>query len=331
MAFWNWSKTAANNATADPTVNWPEGQSPSSVNDSARAMMSVLAQFRDDTSGLLATAGSSTAYTVTTNQGLAATPNDGQLIAITPNVTNGAGVTLQADAGGTFPIQTAPGVAVPAATLIAGTPYTLKYSASAVAWITQNFYSVGSPGVIPVGGMIPYGGTTAPSSAFALPFGQAISRTTFSALFTVFSTTFGVGDGATTFNIPDLRGRSPFGVDNMGGVAAGRIGSVVTDTGTVVGTTLGSAGGSATHTQVAGEVGAHNHAITDPGHLHVVKGASVGAGGGGFFNYLDGVSAGPTGNTNNATTGITINNSAAPSAMSLLNPILMMNWILRVQ
>ena len=42
MAFWSWSKTAASNATADATINWAEGQSPSSVNDPARA-----AEWRD--------------------------------------------------------------------------------------------------------------------------------------------------------------------------------------------------------------------------------------------------------------------------------------------
>jgi hypothetical protein len=43
MALWQWSTTAANNATADPSINWQEGQAPSTVNDSARAMMAVLA------------------------------------------------------------------------------------------------------------------------------------------------------------------------------------------------------------------------------------------------------------------------------------------------
>jgi hypothetical protein len=43
MSIGQWSQTAANNATADPTINWQEGQAPSTVNDSARAMMAVLA------------------------------------------------------------------------------------------------------------------------------------------------------------------------------------------------------------------------------------------------------------------------------------------------
>ncbi|WP_157639441.1 tail fiber domain-containing protein [Burkholderia ubonensis] len=43
MALWQWSITAANNATADPSINWQEGQAPSTVNDSARAMMAAIA------------------------------------------------------------------------------------------------------------------------------------------------------------------------------------------------------------------------------------------------------------------------------------------------
>lgn len=48
MGLWQWSTTAANNATADPSINWQEGQAPSTVNDSARAMMAAIAtQFQN--------------------------------------------------------------------------------------------------------------------------------------------------------------------------------------------------------------------------------------------------------------------------------------------
>jgi len=69
MAFWSWSKAPAGNATADPTINWAEGQSPSSVNDSARAMMARVAEWRDDVSGGITSGNTSTAYTLTSNQG----------------------------------------------------------------------------------------------------------------------------------------------------------------------------------------------------------------------------------------------------------------------
>ncbi len=63
-----WSQTPASNATADSNINWAEGQAPSSVNDSARAMMASVAKWRDDNSGTLTTSGSSSALTVVTNQ-----------------------------------------------------------------------------------------------------------------------------------------------------------------------------------------------------------------------------------------------------------------------
>lgn len=94
----SWSKTAATNASADSTINWAEGQSPSSVNDSARAMMARLAEFRDDTAGSLTTGGTATAYTLTTNKVFASlTELDGQTLAIKFNATSGAAPTLAVD------------------------------------------------------------------------------------------------------------------------------------------------------------------------------------------------------------------------------------------
>jgi microcystin-dependent protein len=56
-----------------------------------------------------------------------------------------------------------------------------------------------------------------------LCFGQAISRTTYSALFAVIGTSFGAGDGSTTFQVPDLRGRVIAGVDDIGSTTANRL------------------------------------------------------------------------------------------------------------
>lgn len=86
------------------------------------------------------------------------------------------------------------------------------------------------------GMLIPHAGTTAPDG-FLLCFGQAVSRTTYAALFAVISTTYGAGDGSTTFNLPDMRGRAPAGKDDMGGSAASRL--TVTLTGTKASTSSG--------------------------------------------------------------------------------------------
>src|ERR1700676_886229 len=98
MPLYRWSQTASADATADPTINWAEGQSPSSVNDSARAMMAATAMYRDDIAGAIVTAGTSTAYTVTTFQVFDTLAHlNGQMIAFTPHATNGATVTMNVD------------------------------------------------------------------------------------------------------------------------------------------------------------------------------------------------------------------------------------------
>lgn len=98
--------------------------------------------------------------------------------------------------------------------------------------------------LVPVGTVLPYGGGSSPNSSWLLCYGQAVSRSTYSSLFAILGTSFGTGDGSTTFNLPDLRGRIPVGNDAMGGSAANRI-----QRSTTISTTSGSANatvGSAT-------------------------------------------------------------------------------------
>lgn len=104
-------------------------------------------------------------------------------------------------------------------------------------------------GSVPIGGMIPYAGSTAPDH-FLIPDGSAVSRTTYAALYAICGTTYGVGDGSTTFNLPDMRGRVACGVDG----AANRI--------TGAAATLGGAQGAETHTLTVAEMPAHVHPIT---------------------------------------------------------------------
>jgi len=85
--------------------------------------------------------------------------------------------------------------------------------------------------------------------------GSAVSRSTYAALFTAIGTTYGTGDGSSTFNLPDLRGRTVCGKDNMGGSAANRITSAVT----VDGTVLGQTGGSQSHTLTEAQLPSHRH------------------------------------------------------------------------
>ncbi len=253
---YTWSQTAATNATADSSINFAEGMAPSAVNDSARALMASVAKWRDDISGALGTGGTSTAYTVTTNQvfASAALMNYAELNLLFV-LTNGANPTLNVDGLGAVAITIDGTNPPPAGTLVAGTPYVLKYYHSNTTWRLKNFHQL--PWMVPIGGSMDYWGTSAPNSSFAFMYGQAISRTTYSTLFGLFSTTYGVGDGSTTFNIPDLRGRVVAGKDDMGGSSANRL---IDADDSLNGDTLGDTGGGETQSLVTGNLPAYTPA-----------------------------------------------------------------------
>lgn len=112
---------------------------------------------------------------------------------------------------------------------------------------------------LPAGSITQYAGAAAPEG-WLLSFGQAVSRSTYAALFLAIGTTYGVGDGSTTFNLPDFRGRLPVGKDNMGGTTANRV--TVAGSG-LNGTTLGAAGGAEIVTLTTAQLPSHTHPVTN--------------------------------------------------------------------
>jgi microcystin-dependent protein len=132
-------------------------------------------------------------------------------------------------------------------------------------------------------------------SGWALCYGQPVSRASYAALFAVLSTAWGPGDGSTTFNLPDLRGRITAGIDNMGGVAANRVTAGVC---LIAGTTLGAAGGdqrAQTDTLSAVSVvtdPTHNHSTSAVEGPHATPGVGIGGGAVGYsFNPASNVAA----------------------------------------
>lgn len=108
-------------------------------------------------------------------------------------------------------------------------------------------------GLLPVGALIPFAGSSAPDG-FLLCDGDAVSRTTYAELFAEIGTTFGEGDGSTTFNLPDFRGRMAIGVAASGTASAlGETGGAIDHTHT------GPSHSHAAGTLAADEAGAHTH------------------------------------------------------------------------
>jgi microcystin-dependent protein len=137
---------------------------------------------------------------------------------------------------------------------------------------------------VPAGTIIHVAMNTAPSG-YLKANGAIVSRTTYATLFAAIGTTFGNGDGSTTFGLPDLRGEFVRSWADDRAVDTGRV--------------FGSA--------QAEMIGPHTHSISDPGHSHTTggDGITVSAGGQGVRYYGAGAQA-----TSTATTGITVSNNS---------------------
>lgn len=112
-------------------------------------------------------------------------------------------------------------------------------------------YDVIERAALPTGSIVPYTSTVAPRG-YLLADGSAVNRNDYSALFKVVGVTFGAGDGLTTFNIPNVKGR----------VIAGQ------DAGQAEFLTLGQTGGAKTVGLVLAEMPAHQHSVTANGLSH---------------------------------------------------------------
>lgn len=170
--------------------------------------------------------------------------------------------------------------------------------------------------VVPAGAIMQYAGSTAPTGWF-IADGSAVSRTGYADLFKAIGTTYGAGDGSTTFNLPDLRQRVPVGVGT--------------------GFALGASGGEQAHTLAAAEIPSHTHSGTtnteSTDHTHTFPVATA-AGGSISFAAPGGVTlAGHTNTSGRSSvhthTFTTDNGTGGGGSHNNLQPYLVLNHIIK--
>lgn len=147
-------------------------------------------------------------------------------------------------------------------------------------------------------GDIIWTGASSARAGFLLCDGSAVSRTTYADLFAVIGTTYGAGDGSTTFNVPNLKGRVPVGRDS---------GQTEFDT-------LGETGGAKTHTLLTAEM---------PAHTHTQTGLTVSA----LLGY--GQTSPILGNATNAAGGAVTGSTGGGGAHNNLQPYLVLNGVIK--
>ena len=211
-----------------------------------------------------------------------------------------------------------------------------KALAAAQAPASQEDVANAVGGAIPPGSIIMTARAAAPDG-WLLCNGQAVSRSTYARLFAAIGTVFGVGDGSTTFNVPDFRGRSPVGVGTGDAADAtahtlGQKAGTETHTMTVAqmathdhggatsSTTPGATGGPSTNTSDASSIAStgagtsHAHGVTDPTHSHDPIGSvTYHLGTGGITNRISASLTGGGGVTTISSPAILTNNATGIS------------------
>lgn len=131
-SLYSWSKLAGNNSNSDPAIAWPEGQTPGSVNNSSRAGMGRVAEFRDDITGALTASGTANGIVVTANSAFATLAN-GRLVAFIATADNTGPVNLNVNSLGAKPVRimtTAGDTALVGGEIQGGGTYVCRYNAS---------------------------------------------------------------------------------------------------------------------------------------------------------------------------------------------------------
>jgi microcystin-dependent protein len=305
----NWNESDASNITAAPD-GAPEGMAPSGVNDVLRAHQGAIKRWYSWSTPKL-TAGTSTAYTLSYGVAPGALV-DGMTHLVEFHTANGAAPTLNVNLLGAVPLHYysyGAWRAVPATLFGANAVFRLAYNQSAGSF--RLFGLQDRTGVVEN-----FAGATAPAGSL-LCYGQAVSRTAYAGLFAALGTAHGVGDGSTTFNLPDLRSRATIGKSDMGGSEVG-----VLD-GTVPRSTLGGAMGSQYNTAVTTVSGSATGSMT---------GTADGDTANEVASAVSGTGAKALVHTHFVTVSGTLSVSASGTsgAFSIVQPSRVMNQIIRI-
>lgn len=245
------------------------------------------------TNNYAADAGSTDAYAITSTVPLTALVA-GKEITFKANTRNTGPATLNVDSLGAVSIKKDVDQDLATGDIKANQLVKVVYDGT-------NFQLVQNTGLMCTGGIVAFGAASAPSG-FLLCDGSAVSRTTYAALFAVISTTFGTGDGSTTFNLPNLKGKMIVGLD-----------AAQTEF-----DTLAETGGAKTVTLTTTELPAHTHSVS--GSVPV-----SGSGAAGQVRLHDATSTtSPTGATAAASS------TGSGSAFSILNPYITLNFIIKI-
>ncbi|WP_412058125.1 phage tail protein [Bartonella sp. DGB2] len=225
-SIYDWSPTADRNANADSIINWEEGQKPSTVNDSARAMMQRIREYISDQGGIAISTG--TAQKITLNAHSPVTTYiDGISIRFRAAFTNQADTTLNLNRGGEkklYKADTSGAQTLKGGEIQTGCLYEVVYNESLDngkgGWFLMNATPLQQQPAIPPGYIGHFAMPYTPSGWLPCD-GRSYSRFEYSALFNAIGTIWGQGPG-NFFKVPDFRGIFLRGWDNNRGIDPGR-------------------------------------------------------------------------------------------------------------
>ncbi|EJF91330.1 tail fiber protein [Bartonella melophagi] len=267
-SIYDWSLVAHENARADDIINWAEGQPPSSVNDSARAMMQRIREYLTDNGGTIEAKfttekdGNETSIRLVTKSPIAAYTNDiiVRFKAQGVNTKTTSVVLNKLSAQPVYKVTPNGLVLLSGGEIQKNGLYELVYQygiggEGKDGWYLTNPTPAAAPKPVssfPSGFIATFAMEKIPEG-WLLCDGKAYLRKNYASLFVAIGETWGRGDGTTTFNIPDLRGMFLRGLDSQRGIDKNR----------VLGSRQNDLFKSHTHTGIIHNAGEHKHEFAE--------------------------------------------------------------------